>query len=566
MGSFACGKRWGRLAFCTVVAIGTCWSPSIVSAVTVTLGAGKASTIFENQPDHSIGRGPAVFVGGDSTGSPRRGLIDFNVAANIPFGATITSASLTMYLGLVGGADAGTPDQTPRTIELHRLIGDWAHGPTGLGVTTISGTDQGYPAIPPSPTWDERRYQQGQPWTTPGGDFLSMASASTSVGQTVDNAYTWQSTPQLVADLQFMLDQPSLGFGWMLMNRDERVEGSYRALYTKDWNDPLMRPQLLVSYELAPVPLPGAIWLFGSGVVVLAGAVRRTWSRSRSRAPSSCAVTVLSALVVAAPASGATITLNPNHDATIFGASINQGVPNTDGQDLFHRSNGAGPGIFAGGNGALAPHRSLISFDIAGSLPRGAVVTSAQLTMHIGIVAGSGGAPGLGDQTPRTMDLHSLTADWGEGTTGFNNTTIGGTGQGFPADPGDATWNARHFGSVNWTTPGGDFRPTVSGSLDVGSAFFSPQTWQSTPQMVADVQGWLDDPVNNFGWILVNRNENSRQTHRAFFSREAEANGLANGIAPRLQIEYELTPVPIPAAVWLFGSGLAAMVPFMRRK
>lgn len=250
-------------------------APVHAFAVTVTLGAGKVSTIFENQPDNSIGRGPAVFVGGDSSGSPRRGLIDFNVAANIPLGATITSAELTMFLGLVGGTDNGTPDTTQRTIELHRLIGDWAHGPTGLGVTTISGTDQGYPAIPPSPTWNERRYQQNQPWTTPGGDFSPVVSSSALVGQTVNGAYKWASTPQLVADVQFMLDQPSLGFGWMMLNTDERVANSYRALLTKDWTDPLLRPQLLVTYDLAPVPVPAAMWLFGSGIAALAGVMRR---------------------------------------------------------------------------------------------------------------------------------------------------------------------------------------------------------------------------------------------------------------------------------------------------
>lgn len=250
-------------------------APANALAVTVTLGAGKVSTIFENQPDNSIGRGPAVFVGGDSSGSPRRGLIDFNVAANIPLGATITSAELTMFVGLVGGADNGTPDTTQRTIELHRLTGDWAHGPTGLGVTTISGTDQGYPAIPPSPTWNERRYQQNQPWTASGGDFSPVVSASALVGQTVNGAYKWVSTPQLVADVQRMLDQPSLGFGWMMMSTDERVANSYRALYTKDWTDTSLRPQLLVSYDLAPVPIPAAIWLFGSGIAVLGSVVRR---------------------------------------------------------------------------------------------------------------------------------------------------------------------------------------------------------------------------------------------------------------------------------------------------
>lgn len=272
-------RRLSSITLLILIVIGVC--PVNASAVTVTLGIGKVSTIFENQPENSIGRGPAVFVGGDSSGSPRRGLMDFNVAANIPAGATIVSADLTMYVGMVAGADTGTPDATPRTIELHRIIGDWAHGPTGYGVQVISGTDQGFPAIPPSPTWNDRRYLQNQPWTTPGGDFSPTVSASTVVGSTVNGAYTWASTPALVADVQFMLDSPSLGYGWMLLNPDERTAGTYRALYTKDWMDPLLRPQLVITYDVATVPVPAAAWLFGSGVLALTGAVRRTINQSQ---------------------------------------------------------------------------------------------------------------------------------------------------------------------------------------------------------------------------------------------------------------------------------------------
>ncbi|BCA57086.1 hypothetical protein W02_42260 [Nitrospira sp. KM1] len=255
------------------------------------------------------------------------------------------------------------------------------------------------------------------------------------------------------------------------------------------------------------------------------------------------------------------ITLTPFKDATIFGESINQGVPNTDGQDLFNRSNGAGPGIFSGGNGALAAHRALIEFDVAGQIPQGALITGVALTMHIGIVAGSGGAPGLGDQTSRIMDLHRLTADWGEGITGATSTTVGGTGQGFPANPGDATWNASHFGSTLWNTPGGDFDSTVSGSLAVGSVFFSPQTWQSTPGMVTDVQNWLNDPSSNFGWILINHDEKARQTHRAFYSKE----WTDPAMRPQLLVTYELAPVPVPAVLWLFGSGLVGVIGYATR-
>ncbi|MDY0748679.1 DNRLRE domain-containing protein [Paucibacter sp. R3-3] len=238
--------------------------PTDAAAVTVVLGAGKVSTLFQNQPDHSIGKGPATFVGGDASGSPRRGLIDFNLAANIPAGATITDVQLTLYL-----AGVATGDTTPREIDLHRITADWAHGPTGLGVTQIDGTDQGFPAIAPSPTWYDRRYQQNQPWATPGGDFATAVSAASMIGQTAGSAYSW-SSPQMVADAQSMLDAPSTNQGWALLNVDEWSANSYRIFYTQAWDDTSLRPQLQVSYVLAAVPEPATGMLLLGGLIAMA--------------------------------------------------------------------------------------------------------------------------------------------------------------------------------------------------------------------------------------------------------------------------------------------------------
>ena len=73
------------------------------------------------------------------------------------------------------------------------------------------------------------------------------------------------------------------------------------------------------------------------------------------------------------------------------------------------------------------------------------------------------------------------------------------------ATTGDATWLQTFYNSNTalnkWATPGGDFSPTVSGVTGFGADGTSA-TWSSTAQMVADVQGWLNNPTTNFGWVL----------------------------------------------------------------
>ncbi len=196
--------------------------------------------------------------------------------------------------------------------------------------------------------------------------------------------------------------------------------------------------------------------------------------------------------------------------------------------------------MFAGTNGMDSPRRALIDFDIAANVPTSATITSVQLTSFLGQVAGN-------DQTPRTIGLYELTADWGEGTTG-SSMMIGGTGQGFPANPGDATWNARFFPGTLWTTPGGDHNATASATSVVGTAINAPYTWQPTPALVSDVQAWLNTPATNFGWELINLDESTATDFRAFYTRDF------SGATPRPQLQVTFTPLtsePEPASVFL---------------
>lgn len=181
------------------------------------------------------------------------------------------------------------------------------------------------------------------------------------------------------------------------------------------------------------------------------------------------------------------------------------------------RSKGAGAFIFTGKNNRGEARRALISFDIAGNIPTGAVIDSTTLTLHLSRTSAG----------PELVELHRLLADWGEGTSDASANEGGGT----TATAGDATWKHRFFDSSVWESPGGDHQPEASANAEVVSPGF--YTWESTALMVADVQGWLDDSSTNFGWIVIG-NESKRQTTKRFDSRENrdEEN------RPALVIEY----------------------------
>lgn len=168
-------------------------------------------------------------------------------------------------------------------------------------------------------------------------------------------------------------------------------------------------------------------------------------------------------------------------------------------------SNGAGSNLFVGKNAGGFIRRGLMSFDVAGSIPPGATIESVSLTLQMSQTSSG----------PQIIAFHPLLADWGEGTS---DATTGGGGGGATATTGDATWLHTFFDTDLWQTPGGDFDPSASATLNVDSV--GTYTMAPSPELIADVQAWLDDPASNFGWILVG-NETIAQTTKRFDSRES---------------------------------------------
>ncbi|MCY3003369.1 MAG: DNRLRE domain-containing protein [Planctomycetota bacterium] len=217
--------------------------------------------------------------------------------------------------------------------------------------------------------------------------------------------------------------------------------------------------------------------------------------------------TLLFPLLLAAIAHADVTTLVATRDTTLFN-DANGAV-----------ANGSGPVMIvgrAGGSSSAPVRRGLVRFDVAGALPAGSTVNSVQLVLNN--TSGNTGA--------RTVELHRVLADWGEGAS---NTT---SGQGAASQPGDATWIHTFYPASLWSTAGGDFAAATSASLSIDP--LGVHTFPSTAGALADVQGWLDAPATNFGWLLKLDVETVAQTTKVFGTRES-----ANSAEwPRLVVDY----------------------------
>lgn len=226
-------------------------------------------------------------------------------------------------------------------------------------------------------------------------------------------------------------------------------------------------------------------------------------------------------------AHAATVTLVPVQDNTIYSENSNF-------------SNGTGD-LFAGVTNQATIRRALVQFDIAGSIPAGAVVSSVSLTLKLTRVNVSNSA---------NFTLNPLLASWGEGNSY-------GTGFGDQATLGDATWTYRTFNTNLWDTAGGSFGHP-SGTTSIGTSVGTSYSFPSTSEMVSDVQGWADNPASNFGWILQAEDEDYGGTSaRSFGSSESSISDQ-----PTLTVTYS---IPEPRSLVLLSFALTASLVHRRR-
>jgi hypothetical protein len=224
--------------------------------------------------------------------------------------------------------------------------------------------------------------------------------------------------------------------------------------------------------------------------------------------------------------SATTIQLTASSDTTIYD------VPAGD------LANGAGEYLLAGGPlGESGVRRGIVYFDVGSiDIPAGATVVDVVLSMHLSQSVGGAAS----------VSVNKVLSSWGEAGSDAPGSEI----EGAPAEQLDATWLFSYFDGAAWSNPGGDF-----GGASASTVVDQIGTYEwFGGDLVADVQGWLDNSFPNFGWMIIG-NE-STANNKSFDSSDSQ-NAVLH---PTLEITYEESVLPgvIEGRKWndLDGNGL----------
>ena len=245
-------------------------------------------------------------------------------------------------------------------------------------------------------------------------------------------------------------------------------------------------------------------------------------------------------LVAVSPARAATVAdFAAVADATIFA--------NQNGDTTYDAvADGQGGSLWTSVLAAGVVRRALLRFDLSG-IPAGAVVLEASIEAFM-----------IRLREPQALTLHRVTAAWGEGPSNG-----GDAGVGAAAGPGDCTWSHRVWPHQPWGRRGGDYLLSASASTPV-SGWPAPVAWASTPALVDDVQGWVDTPASNHGWMMIGIESGSQNA-----SRLASRHSTSPSARPRLRVRWiEPAPgedVPLPAWALALFAGAAALALRHRR-
>jgi hypothetical protein len=184
------------------------------------------------------------------------------------------------------------------------------------------------------------------------------------------------------------------------------------------------------------------------------------------------------------------------------------------------KANGRGKVFFAGrtNQAGNSIRRTLIYFEIAGLVPRGAIIESASVFLFLT----------SSNPEPSVVSLHRVLTGWTEGQSASSG------GGGAASQAGDVTWMHTTYNSSTWPRPGGHYIDHPSAETEVTSEGF--HLW-TDPGMISDIRSWAAAPGRNLGWILIG-DESEGGTAKRFSSREEPDVDLR----PFLEVSYSMAP------------------------
>jgi spore coat protein A len=226
-------RRPAGLAAVAAAALGT----MVARADVVNIPPVSDNTLIQTTDGGLSAGGSQFFFAGrtnQGTGNDkRRGVLKFDLAAAIPPGSTVNSASLTLRMSKSNQAGS-------TLVRLYRLLAPWGEGTSGN--TGGQGGDGGA-STPNDATWIHRFWPEA-PWTTPGGDYSGVLSASAIVGGI--NFYTFSSTT-LAADVQGWVNDSATNFGWIVIG-DENSAPTAKRFDSRTNSTVANRPRLTVNF------------------------------------------------------------------------------------------------------------------------------------------------------------------------------------------------------------------------------------------------------------------------------------------------------------------------------
>jgi hypothetical protein len=234
-------------------------------------------TLFQGGVNNSLGD-PGIFVGTDSSGSFKDGLMIFSVSA-IPTDATITGATLDLYIGQVAGSGGGNVvnSGSPRTISLYDESQVWGASTNEVGSTAFAGHGQGFAANQGDATWNDAAYNSNSSlatlWST--GMPANILSTSTALATTsgipgTTSAEVQWTSAALASEVQNWVDTPTSNNGLAVVNANSGSAQSFLAFWGAQGAANAgngLAPDLVVTY-VVPEPLSISLVVFGIPILL----------------------------------------------------------------------------------------------------------------------------------------------------------------------------------------------------------------------------------------------------------------------------------------------------------